>query len=221
MATTPIPHWEIAQTSGWVPYQADYPWTLGAESGVHFVDVWVVDAADNISFLGCNGLDYASLLLPGETVGKHGLVPYMVHYEAGEDVTATLATTSGDADLYVWFPNNFGPPDEYSIESGTATDQVIFTTPSAGTYLFLVHGYEASTYDLSITPGGGPRAWAMGGALAASNEVAADKTPQFEQEPVLTWSGMNPLAVAQAPDGPFMIYLPVVMHASTAFWPMN
>ncbi len=221
LATTPVPHWEIAQTSGWVPYQADYSWTLGAESGVHFVAVWVADAADNISFLGLNGLDYASLLLPGETVGKHGLVPYLVHYEAAENVTATLATTSGDADLYVWFPDNFGPPDDYSIEWGTTLDHVSFTTPSEGTYLFLVYGYEASTYDLSITPGGGPRAWAMGGAPVASNEVAADKTPQFEQEPVLTWSGMNPLAVAQAPDGPFMIYLPMIMHTSTAFWPMN
>ena len=232
LVTTPVPHWEVAQTSGWIPYQTDAPWTLGSESGVHFVGVWVADEADNISYLSGAGLDYASLLLPGETVGKYRMVPYLVHYEAGENVIATLTTTSGDADLYVWFPNKFGPPDEYSIEPGTTLDEVTFTTPSAGTYLFLVYGYKSSTYDLSITPVGGPRAAGMAGnlkmsqgdqtSLVVSDEMATanSKTPQFEQESVLTWSGVDPLAGAQSP-GRFVIYLPMVMRASTTFWPTN
>jgi len=220
LMTTPIPHWEIVQSSGWVPYQSEYAWTLESESGTHYVGVWVADEAGNVSHLDRDGLDYASLLLPGETVDQHGLMPYLVYYDQNEDVTATLNTTSGDADLYVWFPDNFGVPDEYSIEAGTATDSVSFTTPRAGTYLFLVYGWEESTYDLSITPGGGPRAWTVSGAQvgptskAVSNEVAANdtKTPQFDTEPVLNWSGLDPLADAAAPGKAFVIYLPVVMR---------
>jgi len=224
LVTSPVPHWKVVQTSGWISYQTTYTWTLTSDSGTHFVGVWVADEAGNVSTLNRNGLDYASLLLPGETIPRFGMIPYLVYYDAGVNVTATLTTLSGDADLYVWFPDNFGPPDEYSIEPGTVTDEVTFTTPKAGTYLFLVYGYKESTFDLSITPGGGPRAWAMARAQtgpthqAASAEVTASGTKQpLNSEPVLTWSGLDPLSDAEAPSR-FMIYLPLIANRS-AMWP--
>ncbi len=218
LATDPIPHWELVQSSGWVPYQTDYPWTLGAESGTHFVGVWVSDDADNTSWLSGYGLDFASLLLPDETVPEGGMVPYMVYYDAGVNVTATLDTTSGDADLYVWYPGSFADPDQKSVNPGTDTDEVSFTTPRAGTYLFLVYGYQASTYNLSITPGGGPRVNGLvvranvgeTGQIASDNQITASGKTELTSEPVLTWSGLDPMIVTPAWAPRFAIYLPVL-----------
>jgi len=217
-AVTPRPHWEVVQSSGWVSYQADYPWTLGSESGAHFVGVWVADSALNTSRLDTYGLDFASLLQPGTIVPPLGLVPYLVYYEADVDVTAVLTPTSGDADLHVWYTGNLSEP------IGVASEVVTFTTQSAGTYLFVVHSPSGATYDLSIEPGGGPRppAWAMvgvrvgGTSQTASIRVGeADGTAFSEADDlisVLTQSGLDPLATAGAPAGPFVIHLPLVIE---------
>ncbi len=205
LATTPFPHWQVVHTSGWVPFQADYAWTLAAESGTHFVGVWVADGALNVSLLDRRAIDFASLLLPGETVPHHGLVPYLVRYSAGVSVNATLAPTSGDADLYVWYPGSLGLPDQKSTQPGTATDSVSFTTPRAGTYLFMVYGYSAATYNLSITSGGGP------GLLAASQAMSS-KPGELTSEPVLSQSGLDPLASTETTQTIQVIYLPMVFR---------
>jgi len=212
----PVPHWRTMQSSGWVPYQPDYPWTLGAKSGTHFVGVWVADGARNVSHLDHQAMDFASLLLPGETVVRGGIVPYQVHYETGIDVTAVLTPTAGDADLYVWYPRSFFWPDEYSTQPGLATDVVSFTTPLTGTYLFVVHGYTAATYDLSITPEGGPRAWGATRAHsgmtshASANEASLNKPPILDVVACLFESGLDPLG-SPAALGPFEVYLPMIV----------
>ncbi len=223
LTATPMPHWEVVQSSGWVSYQETSDWTLASESGARFIGVWVADGAGNVSLLSKDAVDFASLLLPGETIDQRRWIPYLVHYEAGEDVTATLETMSGDADLYVWFPDSFGLPDEYGINPDTEFDQVSFTTPEAGTYLFLVYGYQASTYDLSISPEGGHQlagsaVGRVGGAgvdqLAPVRvaTVVANKELDFYTEPVLALSGLDPLADAEAPGRPFVVYLPLVVR---------
>ena len=158
VTSAPFPHWTVTQSSGWVPYQVDYPWTLMPKNGVHFVAVWVADAAHNVSELDRNALDFASLVQPGATIARKQMVPYLVYYPAGVTVTAQLTSTVGDADLYVWHPHNFLWPDRKSIRPRPDADAVTFTTTRAGIYLFLVRGYTDATYDLSIEPAGGPRA---------------------------------------------------------------
>ena len=213
LKTTPWPHWQVTHSTGWLTYQADYTWTLESQSGTHFVGVWVADEAFNISKTDRRAFDFASLLLPGATVRKFGLVPYLVHYEAGVKVSAVLTPTTGDADLYVWYPGRFGRPDRWRTQPLTATDVVTFTTPRAGTYLFLVHGYTDATYDLSITPGGGPRAWPMAAAsISGTDQATPGKPDELTSEPVLTVSGLDPLDSAAAPSEPTPIYLPLVMR---------
>lgn len=90
LAAVPFPHWNVSHSSGWVPYQADYPWTLMSNSGVHFVGVWVADAAHNVSELEHGGLDFASLVLPDATVEHRHAVPHLVYYPAGVTVTAQI-----------------------------------------------------------------------------------------------------------------------------------
>jgi uncharacterized repeat protein (TIGR01451 family) len=222
VTSAPFPHWAVIQSSGWVPYQADYPWTLTSKNGVHFVAVWVADAARNVSELDRNALDFASLVQPGAPVARKQVVPYLVYYPAGVTVTAQLTSTVGDADLYVWHPRNFLWPDRKSLRPRPEADAVTFTTTRAGIYLFLVRGYADATYDLSIEPAGGPRAgsdtWGGGGGdhhtalnLAAPAAVAA-KPDELTLEPLLSQSGLDPLVTAPAPDGFNQVYLPIVIR---------
>ncbi len=210
LETDPFPHWQEVQSSGWVPYEATYPWTLEATSGTHFIIAWVADAAGNWSLPTLNAGDYASLLLPGETVSQHGMVPYMVYFEADVTVTATLTPTLGDADLYVWYPDSHLLPDQKSVNGGTAVDSVNFVTPQAGPYLFLVYGYTDATYDLNITPGGGLQANVTNSLsqIAMPSEQASAKA-ELTTEPVLTQSGLDPLGIAEPPQI-FNVYLPII-----------
>jgi uncharacterized repeat protein (TIGR01451 family) len=216
LRTAPGPHWQATHSSGWIPYQPDFDWTLGSTSGAHFVGVWVKDAANNVSHLDRRAVDFASLLLPNTTVARHGVVPYLVYYNANVAVTATLTPLSGDADLYVWFPGNHFWPDRWHTDPLTTTDTITFTTPRAGVYLFVVHGYTAATYNLSIEPGGGPRAEVPNLSVAANVSVSAPYTPNAKTDTltydmVLPDSGVDPLYTTSALD-PYAVYLPLVMR---------
>jgi len=211
LATKPIPHWETVQSSGWLPYEAEYEWQLIEESGTHFVVVWVGDDAGNVSIATPKSIDYASLLLPNETIRSLGLVPYMVHFDSGESVTATLKPSVGDPDLFVWYPGNSGLPDEKSTNTGTSIDQVEFVAPKTGTYMFLVFGFSTSTYDFAIEPGGG-----IMGDLPHEPLSQTDKFV-FPSEPILSQSGMDPLANVEPPTSPgvsnnkFTIAMPLII----------
>jgi uncharacterized repeat protein (TIGR01451 family) len=218
----PSPHWAVSQSSGWVPYQADYPWTLLPKDGVHFVAVWVADAARNVSELDRSALDFASLVRPNATVTQRHFVPYLVYYPAGVTVTAQLTSTTGDADLYVWRPHNFLWPDWKSTRPVSGTDVVTFTTTHAGIYVFLVRGYTDATYNLSIEPAGGPRAGTDSWDGDDDHGHAAITVPaptgvtikpdDLTFEPALSQSGLDPLVTAPAPDGFYQLYLPTVIR---------
>ena len=138
LSSKPAPHWQPVTNSGWIPYQAKYAWTLNNQSGTHYIGVWVADAAMNRSKLTCAAIDFASLILPGAQVSQGQMIPYLVYYPAGVDVTAALAVTSGEAHLHLWKPGNMFGPDHSSALSGAATQTITFTTKSAGMYMFLV-----------------------------------------------------------------------------------
>jgi hypothetical protein len=177
--------------------------------------VWVTDASRNISKLDRSALDFASLVRPGATVAQKELVPYLVYYRQGLQVTATLTSTTGDADLYVWYPHSLFWPDQASTQSLMATEIVTFTTPRAGTYLFLVHGYLTTTYDLSIEPGGGSYAGEMQAADRAAPSTPSTFTGRpggLTFEPVLSQSGLDPLATAPSLEEGMSVYLPLLQR---------
>lgn len=205
LVTEPVPHWKVITPGSWEEFRSTRPWRLGGTAGTHFIGVWVADEAGNISVLTRSSLDFVSLLLPGETVAFGGVDAYLVAYKAGEQVTARLETVSGDADLYVWYPGNLGWPDGASTLDGAAVDALSFTTPRAGVYLFVVYGAARSTYNLSITPGGGSVA-----DLATT--LAAGKPPTLTAEPVISQAGIDPLGVAEAPAGVVRVVLPIVVR---------
>lgn len=211
ITSAPLPIWQKVQSTGWIPYQSTYPWTLESESGVHYITVWAADAEGNISFLTPHAADFASLILPNESVSQGKAVPYLVKYDAGKNVSVTLTPSSGDADLYVWYPNNFGQPDHKSINTGTAVDSINFTTSSSGTYLILVYGHFDSTYDLTIIPAGGPTLLnAVKEKLTGANIVTNKDV--LTAEPILSQANVDPLSIAETPAASFKnhIYLPII-----------
>lgn len=190
------------RSTGWVPFQAEYPWTLASADGVHFVAVVVADAEYNRSMLSANAIDFASLTKDQASTSGVALVPYLVNYQAGQAVNATLTITSGDADLYVWYPNNFDEPDQQSVNPGTATEAIGFTAPETGAYIILVHAKAATTYHLSLTPAGGP---------AAAGIVKSEGLSAFTSEPVFSAIGMNPIGVISSITAqPYKVQLPMI-----------
>ncbi len=210
LSPDPMPHWQpVKDCTKWVPFEADYPYTLTSQSGTHFVEVWVADAALNVSRLTRSAIDFASLLLPDTTVAQGGVVPYLVYYPAGVSVTADLTVKTGDARLFIWHPGSMFVPDDSTAAAGSTT----FTTPTAGVYLFLVSANAASTFTLSITPGGGPVVVpaAAAGTSGGIQVPALSSSPAFN--PILPQSGLDPLSVSVAPLGPFDYqYMPVILR---------
>jgi len=213
-ARSPRPHWAGVRSSGWVPYQDTYTWTLSSQAGTHFVGVWVADAARNTSRLDRRAMDFASLLVPGAMLPPCGATPYLVYYDADVNVNAVLTPITGDADLYVWYTGVLTAP------IATASQVVSFTTPAAGVYLFMVHGQPGSTYDLLITPEGGPRPPLPGmseaSVVESNSGVWAEAAPAAPGESedlvaLLTESALNPPDLAEAPSA-FSVYLPIVMR---------
>jgi uncharacterized repeat protein (TIGR01451 family) len=210
---TPMPRWELVQSSGWIPFQAEYPWTLGPKNGVHFVAVWVGDGVLNRSHVRGRALDFASLVQPSAEIPPLGVVPYLVYYDEGADVTATLTPLEGHAELYVWDTSTPGQP----LAEGTQA--VRFTTQRPSTYLFAVRGEPTAIYDLTIEPTGGPRPPIQdrpgpggGGqnplteimnADAPAGQVAEDLIALFNE------SGFDPLDMALAPAPRYAVYLPL------------
>lgn len=141
-------HWVPAQASNWVAYTTSYSWMLLPGGGAKYIQVWFADGAQNISTLP--GKDMINYIPIGESIGTGEWRLYRQEINEGTTVTITLDTESGDADLYVWKPGSAGAPDYYSINLGTAQDQVIFTATETGVYQIQVHGFEAAVYNLTI-----------------------------------------------------------------------
>jgi uncharacterized repeat protein (TIGR01451 family) len=195
------PMWELVNTQKNMTYQETVDWTLGEQPGTHFIAVWVVDASGNTSLLNRNAVAFVSLT-GSETVGQSGFVPFLAQLDAGVTVEATLETTSGDADLYVWFPGNLGQPDEASTNEGVATDTVSFTTSKAGIYLFLVHGIPGSAYTFSMT---------QSAETPANASQLTAKPINFTSEPLMSWLGFDPFGVLKVPNNEASkIFVPTV-----------
>ncbi len=207
------PRWRAVQSSGWIPYQSDMPWTLSDGDGAHYVGVWVADEAGNRSRLDGRSLDFASLVVPGARVTPFQPVPYLVQVDAGVKVTAKLVPTTGESSLYAWYAGTLMDP------IAVAAQEAELTTENTGAYLFVVRGQPGAAYDLSIKPGGGPRQ--SQAASAHAGDVTLRQSTQttiaagaldgeaLELIRLLAESGLDPLDSMDEPGDLRAIYLPL------------
>lgn len=207
------PKWNNSFSSGWIPFQADYSWTLQSAEGIHYVGVWVADGALNMSQLDHNAIDFANLTLANTTFPSSALVPYLVAFKGGDAVEVMLNVASGAPDLFIWYPDNFLAPD-HQLTGITGMATVQFVAPKDGKYIVLVRTNGPITFTMSITPAGGPR--------VASASLPVNILPVFDQpgsnpeaviyEPIFMQSGLDPLASVYAPGiypSFHQIYLPL------------
>jgi len=208
--------WDVSEDSDWVEYEAEYEYTLGDLPGVHFIGVWVADEAGNVSHATQESFDFASYLEDETTIANQITnIPYAIYYDTGVDVNAVLTQKSGEESvcLNIWYAGNY---DFFTPDHGCEND-ASFTTEAAGTYLFIagIQAPEEVSYNLSITPAGGPNAWGET-PERASLESTAEAYSLFAQ------IGLNPISTALAdqpavtPSYPSadakMFHLPLLMR---------
>jgi peptide/nickel transport system substrate-binding protein len=140
--------WEVVTDTGWIPYATSVGWDLDPTAAAHYLSAYFMDDSGNISALPAQTI--VNLAPNSADIDEGGIDVYRVRVEAGETFTAALTTYSGDADLYVWAPENEGAPDAFSNQDGTLVDQVVITNSLAGDYHIEVHGYVTSAYKISL-----------------------------------------------------------------------
>jgi len=121
-----------------------------------------------------------------------------------------MATSSGQADLYIWYPENYEEADQASLDQ--PVDQINFTAPRAGIYMILVHAIEPAVFNIAITPAGGPRMdWSLlyDGIQPSTASVS---TEPLTSESVFSVIGLYPAEMATVPGGPYFARLPFIFR---------
>jgi hypothetical protein len=73
---------------------------------------------------------------------------YRLDLTAGQEFQVRLTSLSGDADLYVWKPDNTSAGSSTDL---TAVEELIVPVDSSGIYQIEVHGHTSADYRLMIT----------------------------------------------------------------------
>ncbi|MCB0115797.1 MAG: hypothetical protein KDD84_16970, partial [Caldilineaceae bacterium] len=141
--------WVIVQESGWIPYATPYTLRLSPVAGVHYIRVWVADAAGNVSDASMvTVINY----LPAVTKIRAGQVRvYRLNLAAGNLLSVAVTPSSGDADVYIWDEDSLLVA--YSNLDDQAADPVAYTASRAGIYQIEIHGYDDGEYGMTLTPG--------------------------------------------------------------------
>ena len=210
--------WVITESDGWIPFQVAYEWSLVDSPGVHFIGVWVADAAGNISHATNKSFDFASNLPPVTTITNRIMnIPYLVYYDRDVEVAAVIDQLTGEEGicLNIWYPGNFSIPDHSSCIDGSVIE---FQTQSSGNYLFVagIQSLDEVSYNLSITPAGGPSAWTDESSIIQEVygiEYLDDNLVLFDE------AGIDPIAYAivdqpqnspLVPLGAYKFNLPII-----------
>lgn len=163
-----VGRWVVVRRSAWLPYaysHTNWTWTLDETPGVHFILAWAADNAGNISerpkvnFIvyypgitrtSSNFMGYADL---------EGSDVHLLRLPLQTGITYTFRVTSleGDADLYVWNPDDSAAGISENDANVNPVDEVTFTATQTAVYQVEVEGYaDFSTYQIEIEVGGLP-----------------------------------------------------------------
>jgi hypothetical protein len=200
--------WRAEQVTGWVAYTDLYTLTLQPVGGARYLQVWVADAAGNISRGAAAGpINY---LRPAGRLEQGQVHVYRGTLLPGEVLRAELATAAGDADLYVWdAAGNLWLSNNYDL----LRDSVEVMAPagegaSEYRYQIEVYGYRESTYTLQLRSIDGPSGGLTG--ERAGRSATAKVTPVA---PVVTLRSVPPVqqVLPEAPRGG-SVFLPQVQR---------
>jgi hypothetical protein len=193
--------WVSLQQTGWVTYSPAYTMTLAERGGLHFLQAWVADRAGNVSLRPAKA--QINYLPSTETIGQHQVRVYRDSLAAGEAMTVTLTTLSGDADLLIW--DRYGTR-RISVNPDLMPDELTVVGP--GNFQIEVYGYLDSTYRLQIVKGqsaGAPQSSAT--QSGSSKDVPVSPSVDASNEP------SEATALPMAPSsGGSVTFLPIVQN---------
>lgn len=146
--------WLVTDETGWLPYNNVYWYSFGYFSGPRYIDVWVADAARNISLAPGSAL--VNYLKPDNFImqNESHLYLFPLARNAAFSSDMSFRFSFDDADLYLWPPDYPTRPYWYSANEGPAAEHIGVTAPVAGYYWLEVYGYATSFYDLSVNSAG-------------------------------------------------------------------
>lgn len=93
-----------------------------------------------------------AISLSGSTSGsvaEGGHVFYKFYARSGQQVTVTLSPSSGDPDLYVYYPSRLYL--DSNVSDDAESRKVVFIAPTSGYYYAEAYGYQAGSYIISVT----------------------------------------------------------------------
>ena len=141
--------WKPVQRGAWVAYHAanePYAWTLAPSPGIHYLQAWAVDNANNVAnnaaTLFVNYVPSAAL------ISRNQVQVYRYQLQAGDQLHVQLEPLSGDPDLYIWPP--VANPTPWISDLASGLDQIQITVPVAGIYQAEIIGYSAAQYHLQV-----------------------------------------------------------------------
>lgn len=141
--------WQLAQQTGFVPIVDEYPFTLTDTDGVHYLYIQIRDANGTISAFDESSFTHINLFGTTRTLRDGERVPYRINLISGEALSMTLQSLTGDADLYLWKPQNPNRPNGFA-EGNAPTERLVYSVPIDGVYHIEVIGRGDSQYILDI-----------------------------------------------------------------------
>lgn len=143
--------WVPVATSGWLPYTeaaTAYPWLLTPMPGVHYLRAWAADAAGNISLYWRAGFINLAPETTPASIARGLIHTYRFHFQTGQSLSLDLTSVTGDADVYVFAPDDSLVTHSFSENP---VEGVSFTATRNGVYQVEIFGYVASDYTLQFT----------------------------------------------------------------------
>jgi len=144
--------WVPVYTSDWMPFSGSsstYSWKIDTTPGAHYLISWVSDQYGNISAPYMTHINYnpSTIMLEQNQVSI-----YRLALQAGQTITATLTSISGDADIYAFSPvhidgNRVLVGASYSTGS---EDKIVIHAAETGIFQLEIEGYSAAQYSLTL-----------------------------------------------------------------------
>lgn len=137
--------WVHVSNTGWITFSSQFTYTLSPYAGAHNLAIWVSDNDGNISQPATAWINYVPV---SDTIRQGQRKIFRLNLRAGDILSATLTSLSGDADLYLWGP---GGRLAYSNQNAGVVDSITYAALTTGRYWLEVAGWTDAAYSLVYT----------------------------------------------------------------------
>jgi Tol biopolymer transport system component len=201
----------------WLDYTTtpeSYAWELEPAAGMRYIYGWAIDEANNISI--SHGSALVNYQPARDSIAQDETRVYRHQVAQGEHLEVTLEVLGGDADLYIWSPNESASAWVSNLAEGN--DQVIIpsSATTSGTYQIEVFGFSDADYRLQVHTTASAAQQSV--AQEAVGGIATDKTTPAAPVVAVSsvpegnlWNAPAP-PISATPEAEQTLYLPLVVR---------